>query len=198
MEIGEQEVREEHGLGLLQVRVAGKRVGHVALCQLDERPLRIKHRFVNRLDLVAQKQPYGDRNLIVTAAARVQFVTDLPDEFDQTQLDETVDVLGHDVFKTVEKTELGDHLTYLLQSVDDGLNFGLLQDSGPPEPARMNRACPQVGEDQATVEAEAGVERREMFVGLAGEPASPEIHKIADCGLKNILSWRIAVSKGEL
>jgi hypothetical protein len=49
----------------------------------------------------------------------------------------------------------------------------------------MNRACPQIGEDQAAVETEAGVERREIFIGLAGEPAPPEIHKIAECGMRN-------------
>jgi hypothetical protein len=60
----------------------------------------------------------------------------------------------------------------------------LLQDSGPAEGARMNRAGSQIGEDQTAVETETGVECREVFVGLAGEPASPEIHKIADCGLR--------------
>src|SRR5215470_4600178 len=46
----------------------------------------------------------------------------------------------------------------------------------------MNRAGSQIGEDQTAVETEAGVERSEMFVGLAGEPASPKIHRIEDRG----------------
>jgi hypothetical protein len=109
----------------------------------------------------------------------------LPDEFDQARFDEAVDVFGRGVFRAVEKAGIGGHLADLLQAAGDRFDFGLLQNSGQPKRASMNRACPQVGEDQSAVETEAGVERREIFIGLAGEPAPPEIHKIAECGMRN-------------
>src|SRR5262249_31326110 len=124
------------------------------------------------------KQPGSDRDLVVAAAARVEFVTGRTNEFDQARFDETVDIFGPGIYGALEKIQTRGHLADLLQTVGDRLYLGFRQDSGPAEGARMDRARLQISEDQTSVNTETCVERREMFVGLAGEPAPPKIHRI--------------------
>ena len=84
---------KQHGLCTLQVCIARDDGVGVPLCKLDEGRLRFAYVQDGRLDLVAYPQSKRGCDLVVPAAAGVQFTACVTDLFDKFSLDKRMHVL---------------------------------------------------------------------------------------------------------
>ena len=92
-EVREQVVREQHGLGALQVRVAGQRdLGRLPRA-LQQHALQLVDPRRDRPALAAQVEAHVERDLVVAAATGVQLGTDRARDLGDPPLDRGVDVL---------------------------------------------------------------------------------------------------------
>ena len=85
-------MRREHGLGALQVRVAGQDDVEVAVAAVDEGLLQVEQSRVDAVEGVADPEPQIGGDLIVAAAAGVQLAADIAQALDERLLDVHVDV----------------------------------------------------------------------------------------------------------
>ena len=164
---------EKYRLRLLQMRVAGQRIGLMFFGQFNERSLRVADELVNPADFVAQKQARGDRNLIVAAAACVQFVAGIADEFDQARFDETMHVFGVSEVRTTEIIRIFGQMADAFKAARNVFKFDVLQDARALQCFRMRQAREQISRQQPPVELKAGIEFREVLVGFLREAPAP-------------------------
>ena len=85
-------MRRQHRLGSLEMGVAGENHIRISVTAADEGPLQLDQLRVNVVDGVADPQPEIGRDLVVSAAPRMQLSPDISEAIDQRLLDVHVDV----------------------------------------------------------------------------------------------------------
>ena len=105
--VGEQVVREEHRLGMLQVRVARQDHAGVLLGGGHERAAQLEVSAHELLGERLYRQTRVGRHLVVARAARVQALSGLADTARELALDGHVDVLVVDVEGEVAGVDIG-------------------------------------------------------------------------------------------
>jgi hypothetical protein len=123
----------KHRLSPLEVRVTRQDDFAVGITPADKRPLDLNQAVVDFVDRFAAPQPKVGRNLIVTAASRVEFSAGVTNPVDECPLDVQVDVfqlglelklpllnllanglealLNLSAFICAQQTDLGEHLS---------------------------------------------------------------------------------------
>ncbi len=153
-------VGEVHGLGPLQVRVAGQRPVEVLLSAVHQRAHQLPRSVVGNAGVLAHVHGDVGGDLVVARARGVQLAADGPRELGQAPLDRHVDVfvvllederppreLGLDFFETP------DQVVAVLDGDDPALGehprvgAGLLDVVGPQPPVEVQRGvqAPEVG-----------------------------------------------------
>ena len=90
--VGEQVMRQEHGLGALEMGVPGHHYGTMAFGETGELLLQSAKQLLNGSDLVAQIQAHIEQDLVVAAAGGMQLAAQGADLLGQPPLDRHVDV----------------------------------------------------------------------------------------------------------
>ena len=163
-------VREQDGLGALQMRVARHDDIAVLLSRLDERALEVLDLLLHGHDLAAHVHVRVERDLVVAAARRVQAAAGLADGVGQAPLDVHVDVL--EVNGELEVALL-DLLQDVLEPRDDLIAVLVRDDAAFREHRRMRDGASDVLVVHALIEIDGGLELVDHLIGRLGETASP-------------------------
>ena len=172
LHVGQQVVREEHGLGALQVRVAGHQ--HVLVAPRGPRqrlPQRLKVR-QDAVERVPQVEPHVQIDLVVAAPGGVELLAHGADLLGQPPLDVHVNVFVGDV---EGKRAALDLLLNGAQSGDDLARLARGDDALLSEHSGVGDAAGDVVTVEAPVHVHGGGEGHHGIGGGAGEPAAPEL-----------------------
>src|SRR6267378_6670214 len=90
-EMGQEEVSERHRLGPLKMRVAGHRRVGVGFRQVQEGELEPHDFLADRRDRFPEIEAFVERDLIVSAPARVEFGAERTETIGETDLDVRVE-----------------------------------------------------------------------------------------------------------
>ncbi|MDF9904080.1 UNVERIFIED_ORG: hypothetical protein OKW15_002036 [Pseudomonas reinekei] len=194
-EPGQHVVPEGHWLGSLQVGEARHDAGGFALGLLQQAFLQASDFGQDQVDFVTQPQADIGGDLIVTAAAGMQFFTGHADAVGQPRLDVHVDV-----FKVDAPVELAglDFTLDGLQAIDDAVALGIGQHADLGQHGGVGDRTHDVVAIQALVEGDGGGEAGDEGVDGFTEAAAPGLiglvsaHEFARIGLKKegVERWR--------
>ncbi|MNV18981.1 hypothetical protein D3C71_1098220 [compost metagenome] len=195
LEPGQHVVPEGHWLGGLQVGEPRHDAGGFALRLLQQAFLQASDFGQDQVDFVTQPQADIGGDLIVTAAAGVQFFTGHADAVGQPRLDVHVDV-----FKVDAPVELAglDFTLDGLQAIDDAVALGIGQHADLGQHGGVGDRAHDVVAIQALVESDGGGEAGDEGVDGFTEAAAPGLiglvsaHEFARIGLKKegVERWR--------
>ena len=166
-------VRQIHGLGALQMGVAGHRPVQVALGGDDQRPRQALDPVARVLCVGVHEHRHVGRDLIVARARRVQPAADRTDDLGETPLDRHMDVL---VVLGEREGAVAQLVADLLEAADQLVAVQLGDDLAFAEHRRVRDRLVDVVGSQPPVESDRVVERPERVVlarreAAAGDPA---------------------------
>ncbi len=170
--VGEEVVGEEHGLGPLQVGVAG----HGRLAMLlglgEESRLHGDERGVEVAEHVAEIEALVKRDLIVARASGMELAAHRAGDLDEAALDVHVDVFELAPEGEAPALELGPHR---LEPPLDGRALRGVDQARPLEGARPRRAAADVVRPEPAVEGKRGGEGLGGGIGARAEAAAPRL-----------------------
>jgi len=172
LEVGEQVVGEEHGLGPLEVGVAGHDHLAIGLRQVEKRRLQATQGGQHAADGVLQVEAQVGGHLIVAGASGVQAVGSRADLLPQAGLDVHVNVFQ--LAPELEPAGL-DLIAYLRQAAHDGLAVLLGDDALLGQHAGVSDGAGDVVPPQSPVDVDGGGEGLGSRVGGLGEAGSPNL-----------------------
>ena len=176
LEIRQQVVRPQYRLGAPHVCITGNRRAGVRLPQIEQRAHQAAQQGARAVAFLAQPESRIERNLLVAAAAGVDFIGHGAGALLQLPYDQRVNVLVRGAFVEPRR---GGFFAYLVERGNDGLALRGGQDAHPLQRPREGLRTPYIGVDQAPVEVQRS---RKAFEDL-GRPgfksAAPELH--LDC-----------------
>lgn len=175
--VGEGPVGEEEGLGALEVGVAGDDGGALAGGEVEERGAGGLEFGDASVDGVACPEAEVGGDLVVSAAACVEFLGERAQGFGESALDEGVDVLV--LGESIAEGELGvlvDGGAHGEEGVSEAEVLVVGEDVGAGEGVCPGDGAIDVVECEARVEVERVVDLAEDGVGTCFESSTPEGH----------------------
>ena len=173
LDVGEEMVREQDGLGGLDVRRAGQDRVAVAFGQADQRALERDERGVEPVDRAAQPQAQVRGDLVVPRAAGVELAGHRPDPLGQGHLEVQVDVLELGVpLDGARRDVLGEGV----QALDQRRQLVLGDEPGASEPADVRDGARQVVRRELAIHLDRSRERGDALVARLAEPSAPDPH----------------------
>ena len=170
--VGEEVVGHEDGLGPPQVRVRRHERPARRLRPAREGVDEGHHLVLDDGDAPAQVEAEVERHLLVPRPAGVQPLPGVADALDQLALDEGMDVLVRPVD---ERGVAAAPVADLDEGVPDCGRVPGRQHAGAGEGLRPREAPGDVILEQPPVERERRLEREDLLVGGAVEPAGPQV-----------------------
>ena len=170
--VGHQLVAHRHGLGALQVGVAGHDAAGVLFGLIAQDRHQAEDLVHQAGDFLPQGQADVQRDLVVAAAAGVQALARVADAGGQRLLDKGMDVFGRRVDLQRAAFQVGQNL---LQAGQDGVAVLRRNDALLAEHRRMGHAAVDVLAGHALVKANAGVEIVDAGVHRFAETAFPKL-----------------------
>ena len=171
LHVGEQLVREEHRLSVLEVRHAGGGRVAAGLRLGDQRGLQFGQPADDQPRVIAQVQPQVGGDLVVAAAAGPQLAAEGAEPLEQPPLERGMHVLvgerraeGAVLYRPVQVVERLEHR----------VGLAVRQQPGPVQHPRVRAGRQQVVARQPPVELDAQRQPRQRVRGSALEPAAPQ------------------------
>src|SRR5215475_524820 len=161
---------EQHGLGTLEVRVAGHGHRAMPLRLVEEGRLHGDESRVQVAERLAYVEALVEGDLVVARAPGVELAAHRAGELDEPALDVHVDVLELPAEGEAPALQLGPHQT---QAVLDGPTFRLVDQSRALEGVGPGDGAPDVMRPKAAIEGEGGGERFRSGVGTRAEAPTP-------------------------
>src|SRR5499426_238361 len=161
---------KEHGLGALEVRVAGHGRRAMPLRLVEEGGLYGDEGRVEIAEHLADVEALVEGDLIVARAPGVELAPHGARELDEAALDVHMDVLELAAEGEAAALQFGPHQT---QRVLDGPAFRLVDQSRTLEGVRPGDGAADVVRPEAAIEGEGGGERFRGGVGTRAEASAP-------------------------
>ena len=169
-DISEQMMTERDRLCGLQMREPRQNGIHMGFRLLDKRPLQILQLMVERVDGIAHPQSEISRDLIVTAASRMEAARRLTDLLRQCRFHVHVDILERGL--EFEGARL-DVLKDSIQSGEDGVAVGGGDDFAVDQHLAMSLGAGNVLGVETTIKIDGGVDTLHDFCRAGGVAAAP-------------------------
>ena len=176
-DVREQPVRDEDGLGALQVGVSGHDGRAGLLGEFDEGLGPGGEADSGGADRVAHEEAHVGGDLLVAASAGVELEGEGTDDFRELQLNIVMDVFGVWGFSCERRRKLG-FGEDLVEAGEHGGEFGVGEDAGGGDGFRVSLRGGDLLWEQAPVEGEGTLPFFELFVEWFAEAAGPHL-----CGL---------------
>ena len=173
LDVGQQVVGEQHGLGRLDVRRPGQDRRALALRQRDQRALEIEQRAIESIDRPAKPEPEVGRHLVVPRAAGVELAGHRADPIRQRRLEVEVDVLER---RIPLDGAVAHGICEALQPADQLVDLLGRQQSRPAEPVDVGDRSRDVVGSQLAIDVDRAREVGHALIVLLAEPSAPEPH----------------------
>ena len=173
LDVRQQVMGEQDGLGGLDVGRPRQDGVALALGQFDERPLEDEVRRIEAIDRPARPQPQVRGDLVVARPAGVELAGDRPDPGRQRGLEVHVDVLEGRI--PVDAAG-GDVLGQRGQATDELVDLVPGQEPGPAQPAHVGDRGREVVGGESGIHLDRPGEIGDALVVLFAEAAAPESH----------------------
>ncbi len=168
----EDVVREEHGLGVLQMRTTGHRRVGVRLGETDQCVLELGDQPADDPGVVTQIHPEEGGDLVVAGAARAELAAEIGTEtLQEAALQGGVDVLVGYGAGELARGHVG---LEPVESVEHARQFVVRQEPRLAQDARVGTGTGDVVRREAPVEVDGSGQLRQGFGGTVGETAAPE------------------------
>ncbi len=165
-------MREEHRLGVLEVRAAGHGRARVRGGLLDERVDDVEDESRDRARLVAQVHARERRDLVVARPARAQLAPEPgPGTLDEPALQRGVHVL---VVGGRDERARRDVLAQALERREHAVELVVVEQAGRVQDLRVGLRARDVLAREAPVEVRGLAQRGQRVGGAAREPAAPQ------------------------
>jgi hypothetical protein len=173
LDVGEQVVAEQDGLGRLGVGRAGQDGGALPLGQADEGSLEAEQARIETVDRTAGPEAKIRRDLVVPRAAGVELAGDRADPLGERSLEVQVDVLEPGIPAQLARLHVAPEIG---EPRDEGVDLGRAQDAGAAQAADMGDRAVEVVEGQLGVHLDRAPEGGDVGIGVTCEPTAPQPH----------------------
>lgn len=160
----------QHGLGALQMRVAGQYQFAVALGGVEKSALQLPQPIIKGIDGIADPEFNVGDDLIVATAAGVQLASHIAQSFDQGAFDVRVNIFQ--LYREFEMTAL-DVGSDGIERRGDGIRFFLGQQANLGEHTSVGLTGANVVPIEPAIDADRFGEGFDARIGVAAESAAP-------------------------
>lgn len=172
LDVGQDVVREQDRLGVLEVRTAGHRHVGVRLGEADHCVLELRDQAADDPGVVAQVHPEEGRDLVVAGAARAQLAAEVGAQpLQQAALQRGVHVLVGD---GAGEGAVGDVRFEPVQAFEHPRQLVVREQPGLVQHARVRTRTGDVVRREPPVEVDGRGQLRQGLGGTVGETAAPE------------------------
>ena len=173
LDVGEEVMREEHGLCRLDVGRTGQNSVVLALGEVDERTLEAEDGDIDLVGRPAQPETQICRDLVVAGASRVELAGHRPHAFGERGLEVEVHVLELGVPLERSRLDVG---AERLEPLDQDRRFVSRDQSRPAEAADVRDRAREIVERQGGIDRDRTGELGHPLVARPAEASAPESH----------------------